>query len=109
MQGDPMALRVVEGAAEALGVALAGVINVLNPAMVVVGGGLARVGDLLLRPIQEMAQERTLMHSLAASKIRVSEMGAQCIAIGAATLVLKAALEDSRLIPAAAKVPEATA
>jgi predicted NBD/HSP70 family sugar kinase len=109
MQGDPMALRVVEGAAEALGVALAGVINVLNPAMVVVGGGLARVGDLLLRPLQEMAQERTLMHSLAASRIRVSEMGAQCIAIGAATLVLKAALEDSRLIPAAAKVPEATA
>jgi len=106
MAGDPLALRVVEGAAEALGVALAGVINVLNPAMVVVGGGLARVGDLLLRPLQEMAQERTLMHSLAASEIRVSEMGAQCIAIGAATLVLKAALEDPSMIPAAAQIPE---
>jgi predicted NBD/HSP70 family sugar kinase len=106
LSGDPLALRVVQEVAESLGVVMAGVINLMNPSMVVVGGWLAGLGNLVLHPIQKIAQERTLMHSLAASKIRVSEMGAQCIAIGAATLVLKAALEDSRLIPAAAKTTE---
>ena len=106
LAGDPLALRVVQEAAESLGVVMAGVINLMNPSMVVVGGWLAGLGNLILHPIQEIAQGRTLMHALVASKIRVSEMGAQCIAIGASTLVLKAALEDSRLIPAAAKMTE---
>jgi predicted NBD/HSP70 family sugar kinase len=97
---------VAEEAAEHLGIAMTGVINLMNPAMVVVGGGLARLGDLILHKVREMAQGRTLMHSLTASKIRVSDLGPQSIAVGAATLVLKAALEDSRLFPDPADVME---
>ena len=106
LAGDPLAMLVAEEAAEHLGVAMTGVINLINPAMLVVGGSLARLGDLLLHKLREMAQGRTLMHSMTASKIRVSDLGPQSIAVGAATLVLKAALEDSRLLPEPANAME---
>lgn len=104
LDGDPLAVQVAQEAGEHLGIAMTGVINLMNPAMVIVGGGLARLGDLILHKVREMAQGRTLMHSLTASKIRVSELGPQSIATGAATLVLKAALTDSRLFPEPAEV-----
>jgi predicted NBD/HSP70 family sugar kinase len=99
LAGDPAGLRVVHDAAESLGVAVAGMLNILNPAVVVFGGGLARVGDLLLEPLREVIRERTLVSSLASTELRVSELGPRATAIGAATLVLEAALADPRLFP----------
>jgi predicted NBD/HSP70 family sugar kinase len=95
--GDPMALRLVTEAAGYLGIALAGLLNLMNPALVILGGGLARLGELLLQPLRETVQRRTLVSSVAASEIRTSELGPRSVAIGAATLVLKAALADPRL------------
>ena len=46
-----------------------------------------------------MVQKRTLVSSVAAAEIRTSELGPQSVAVGAATLVLKAALDDSRYFP----------
>ena len=54
----------------------------------------------MLVPLREMARSRTLVSSVKAAEIRASELGPKSVAIGAATLVLKAALEDSRLFPA---------
>jgi len=68
--------------------------------MVVVGGDLAGLGELLLVPLRDMARSRTLESSVAAAEIKASELGPKSVAIGAATLVLKAALDDSRLFPA---------
>ena len=98
--GDSLALRVVEEAAEHLGTVVAGLLNLMNPSMVVIGGDLADVGELLLKPVREMARSRTLVSSVAAAEIRVSELGPRSVAIGAATLVLKEALADSRIFPA---------
>jgi predicted NBD/HSP70 family sugar kinase len=100
LAGDPLALRVAQEAAEYLGIAVAGLLNLMNPSMVVVGGDLAALGELLIIPLTETAQKRTLVSSVVAAEIRASELGPQSIAMGAATLVLKAALEDSRLFPA---------
>lgn len=103
LAGDALALRLVHEAAEHLGIAIASLLNLMNPSMVVLGGGLTRVGELLLEPLRAHASRRTLASSLSASPIRIAELGPQAIAIGAATLVLKAALADSRLFPAAAR------
>jgi predicted NBD/HSP70 family sugar kinase len=97
LAGDPLALQLVREAAEHLGIALAGLINLMNPAMVILGGGLARLGELLLEPLRETVHRRTLVSSLAAAEIRTSELGPRAVAIGAATLVLKAALADTRM------------
>jgi predicted NBD/HSP70 family sugar kinase len=97
--GDPLAVTVVREAAEHLGIAVAGLLNIMNPSLVVVGGDLAAVGELLISPLRETVQRRTLVSSVAAADIKASELGASTVAVGAATLVLKAALDDSRYFP----------
>ena len=89
----------IDEAAKHLGTAVAGLLNLMNPAVVVLGGDLARLGDLLLAPMRARVSSRTLVSSVAAAEILVSKLGPQSVAVGAATLVLKAALEDSHLFP----------
>jgi predicted NBD/HSP70 family sugar kinase len=96
---DPLALTVVRESAENLGIAVAGLLNVLNPALVIIGGELATLGPLLVEPLQATIQQRTLVSSMAAAEIRTSELGPQAIAVGAATMILEAALDDSQRFP----------
>jgi predicted NBD/HSP70 family sugar kinase len=109
LNGDQVALQVAQEAAGHLGTVVAGLLNLLNPSMVVVGGDLVGLGELLLVPLRETALSRTLVSSVKAAEIRASELGPRSVAIGAATLVLKAALEDSRLFPAVGNHSAATA
>jgi predicted NBD/HSP70 family sugar kinase len=99
LAGDHLALMVVREAAELLGIAVAGLLNLMNPSLVVIGGDLAALGDIIIDPLREVVQKRTLVSSVAAADIRVSELGPRSVAVGAATQVLKAALNDSRLFP----------
>jgi glucokinase-like ROK family protein len=100
LAGDPLALQVTREAAGYLATAVAGILNLLNPDMIVLGGGLARVGELLLKPLRDTVKSQTLVSSLAASEIRASTLGPRTVAIGAATFALKSALEDWRKFPA---------
>lgn len=104
LASDPLALRVVHETAQHLGTAIAGVLNLMNPATVILGGSLARLGDLLLEPLREAVSRRTFAGSLASATIRTSALGPQSIALGAATHILDSALADTRLfLRAAAK------
>ena len=107
LAGDPLALRVVREAADYLGIAVAGMLNLMNPAMVIIGGDLAPLGELLLEPLRETVRRRTLVSSIEAAEVRTSALGPQAVAVGAATLVLKSALADSRLFPAVIRRKEA--
>ncbi len=99
LAGDAVALRVIREAAEHLGVAVAGLLNLMNPSMVILGGSLARLGDLLLEPLRDAVRSRTLVSSVAAAEIRSSELGTQTVPVGAATLVLEAALTNPSMLP----------
>jgi predicted NBD/HSP70 family sugar kinase len=102
LAGDPVAVEVVAEAADYLGVAVAGLLNVMNPAVVSIGGSLARLGETLLEPLRDSVQSKTLVSSVAAARIVASQLGKQDVAIGAATLVLDAALHDLAYFPALA-------
>lgn len=102
LEGDPLGLQVVREAADHLGLAIAEVLNLMNPSSVILGGNLARVGEALLVPLREAVLPRTLVSAVAASEIRTSDLGPRSVAVGAATLVLDAALEDPALFPKAA-------
>ncbi len=97
--GDALAAQVVQEAAEHLGIAVAGLLNLMNPEMVILGGGLMQVQELLLEPLRQVVRNRTLVASVAVTEIRVSELGPKAVAVGAATLVLTAALADPSLFP----------
>lgn len=96
---DPLALQVVNEAAVRLGTVVAGVLNLLNPGSVIIGGSLARAGDRLVKPLRDAVATGTLVASAAATDIRTSELGERATALGAATHVLVAALANPRLFP----------
>lgn len=102
-EDDPLALQVVHEVAEHLGVAIAGMLNLLNPAAVILGGRIAGLGEKLITPLRATALRRTFVPAAAATEIRTSTLGREGIALGAATLVLDAALRDPRLFRSVAR------
>ncbi|MFT7583506.1 MAG: glucokinase-like ROK family protein [Myxococcota bacterium] len=97
--GDAVAREVIERAGRRLGIAVASLFNLMNPATVVVGGSLTLAGDLVMEPLRETVRRRTLWLSLDEARIVSSELGEREVAIGAATLVLQNALDAPSLFP----------
>jgi predicted NBD/HSP70 family sugar kinase len=106
--GDPLAVQVMHEVAEALGIAVAGVLNLLNPQLVILDGGLARLEEQLLQPLRETVLRRTFVSAVASATIRSSTLGAEGGALGAAALVLAAALRDPSLFPSLATYTRAS-
>lgn len=93
LEGDALAKAVIDRAAVHLGTAIAGLMNLMNPSEVVLGGSLLQVGRHLLEPLREEVQRRTLFGSVHSTEIRASGVGIRDVALGASTLVLARALE----------------
>jgi predicted NBD/HSP70 family sugar kinase len=86
--GDPLVLETIDETGVYLGLAIANVINLLNPSLVVVGGPVARFGAPLINAIRREVRRRALRESLAGIEIVLSTLAEQEGAIGAAALVL---------------------
>jgi glucokinase len=84
IQGDEIAQRIYEQAGRYIGIAISNLIVVLTPQMVVVGGGVARAGDLLMSPIRETVRERVLVTPVEKVQIVFAELGTLGGAMGAA-------------------------
>lgn len=94
LDGDRAARRLIESVGDSLGIALAGLLNVLNPRMVVLGGELTELGEILFDPLRVALRRQALFSSIARTSIVASRLGTHAIAVGATALVLDAALDD---------------
>lgn len=103
--GDALALQVVEESGHHLGVAVANLLNLVNPRLVVLGGRLTEAGDLLLAPLRRAARARALSASIDRTAILISGLGKEAVALGAATLVLQQALDDPSMFPLPSQQP----
>ena len=85
--GDPVANQVVDQYIEYLGFGLSNFINLLEPDMMVIGGGICAQGDKLLIPLRRRVREM-VYHPLFADRCRmaVAELGNDAGIIGAAGL-----------------------
>ncbi len=90
--GDLLSQQVVTDAGHYLGIAIANIVNLLNPDVVVIGGGVAQMGDLLLDPIRRTVRERSLRGAVNAVRIVSSVLGTRSSAMGAVTFALTHAL-----------------
>jgi len=98
-RGDEAAAGVLAELLDRLARGIAAAVVVLNPATVIVGGGLSRAGDQLLEPLERRIRELVPVPP----RIALSTLGDEAVALGAARLALQAV--DVRLFDLAATVP----
>lgn len=85
-QGDPLALDILDHAGHAMGLAVANLVTLLHPEVVVIGGGVSLMGDLFFEPVRRHAR-RYAFHLYADTyRIIPSALGEQVVVIGAALL-----------------------
>jgi glucokinase len=82
--GDPAAIAAYASAGRFLGIGLGMLINLLNPGMILLGGGVMTSGELLLRPAVEEARRRSYKASFACCPIERASLGNDAGTIGAA-------------------------
>lgn len=83
--GNVSAQRSIEDAGRHLGWGLASVVNLLNPALVVVGGDMARAGELLLESVRRELR-RHVLDAVAGTPVLLSELGERASLVGAVLL-----------------------
>jgi glucokinase len=86
--GDPAALGVLRLVGARLGVAVTSLVNIFNPQVVVLGGGVMGAGDLLLEPARAEVAARALPPAREEVRILPAEFGAEAGMVGAAALAL---------------------
>jgi glucokinase len=84
--GDAAAIETIELIGTRLGVAICSLVNIFNPEVVVIGGGVMAAGELLLEPIRRTVAARALPPSRDIVRIVMAEFGVEAGMIGAATL-----------------------
>ncbi len=85
-EGDPVAKRIFEIMGYYIGIGLTSVVNLLNPEKVIIGGGVAECGELLLAPIRKTIKERAMVVSGNAVEIVPAQLGNNAGVIGASML-----------------------
>lgn len=86
--GDPGAHRLVQDAGRAVGRALAAIINVLNPAAIVVGGSLSALGEPLLTGLRESIWRYGQPAAVADLSVQKAECGERAEVLGGVALAL---------------------
>jgi len=87
--GDTYAAKLLREAGAFIGAALANAVNLLNPSLVVIGGGLASAGRVLLDGIQESLDRYTMMGIVDDLRIELSRLGPDGSALGSALLAME--------------------
>jgi N-acetylglucosamine repressor len=96
--GDRFTARLLSEAGAHLGRGIVGLVNLLNPELIVIGGGVASaVGDLLLPEIERVVHQRALMQDVNQVQIRISKLGEKEWALGATFPVVEKALAQAFL------------
>jgi glucokinase-like ROK family protein len=87
--GDGTARRLFAQAGRRTGTALTSLVNLFNPGIIVIGGGLARAGSFFLEPLRETVRRCALPVAASSTRVLESRLGPEAIAIGAVTTVLQ--------------------
>lgn len=86
--GDAAAIEILARVGRALGAAIGSFINIFNPEMVVIGGGLASLGDLLMEPTRRAIVNHSFYAQRTRAKLAMSILGDDTALCGAAALAM---------------------
>lgn len=87
-KGDRLAIMVMEETAEILGIGIANYINIMNPEMIIIGGGVSLAGDKLFSPLKRVVKQRVMRSVGENVKIVPAELRDESGMLGAAVLAM---------------------
>jgi glucokinase len=85
-KGDNFALQEIDRVAYSMGLGLANVLCLFNPETLAVGGGVSKMGEILLEPIRKYARQYEFISSVDNYKIVSCELGESIVLVGAVLL-----------------------
>ena len=97
MHGDAVSVELITNAGHLIGRTLAGIVNFFNPSLIVIGGGVAQVGDLLLATVRESVYRRSLPLATRHLQVQRSTLEGLGGVIGAAVMVTDELFAPQRL------------
>ena len=89
LEQDDIALSILQNTARNLGIRIAYLVNLFNPEVVVIGGGMDKAGDIVLDPIRKMVKKYSFKEQAEAVKVIPSSLGEEAVSIGAASLTAR--------------------
>ncbi|HEX5838025.1 MAG TPA: ROK family protein [Anaerolineales bacterium] len=87
-EGDPLAIEIIRESGQSIGDVLASLVNFYNPQMIVIGGGVILLGNLLLSSIRQAVLQRSTALATRDLRIVFSEIGPDAGVIGAVHLAM---------------------
>jgi glucokinase len=90
--GDPVARGAIEVIGRNLGIGLANLVNIFEPEVIVIGGGVIAAGEMLLEPAREEMLRRALLPGRDSVRVEAAAFGAEAGMIGAAVMAREEAL-----------------
>jgi len=88
-QGDRLAKELISRLGYYFGIGLVNLVNIFNPELILVGGGVAKMGDLLLQPAIKVVKERAFSTLANAVEIKPAILGDDSGVLGAVAFVLE--------------------
>ncbi len=88
--GDSASRDIIQRAGYYLGVGLASYVNIFNPEVIIIGGGLAKMGELLLGPARAEMEARAMPEALKAVQLKPAELGDYVGVMGMVALLREA-------------------
>lgn len=82
-KGDPLAKSIINEAGENIGIGIANMVNIINPEMVVIGGGISNMGDLIFSPIRKSFKKHVLEVPGKGVRIVKAKLGTKVGLVGA--------------------------
>jgi glucokinase len=88
-EGDEVAQGIVQDVHTYLGIALANIVHLINPGVIILGGQVAQAGDLLIKPLQARIHDLCLAAASSSLRIVQGSLASEANIVGAVTLALQ--------------------
>lgn len=95
VEGDVTCIQLIRDGGRRVGGVLAGLVSFTNPSMIVIGGGLAQLGHILLAEIRSVVYRRSLPLATGNLPVVLSELGGRAGVAGAAVLASDVAFAEA--------------
>jgi predicted NBD/HSP70 family sugar kinase len=95
VEGDVACIQLIRDGGRRVGTVLAGLVSFVNPSLIVIGGGLAQLGHIMLAEIRSVVYRRSLPLATGNLPLVLSELGPRAGVAGAALLASEIAFEQA--------------